>query len=240
MNYENFYNLIRTGVFNELPTVPFKGANQDGLYLGRPGIDIYDMLPLLTEYQMDQIANELANSYPSIPPLDHVGYALCMRLVYGKMDKNGAIRNPSNVDLSRWKLADVFLGKLMRYFVINKNIYGQCVYHEMFAHRLADLSIYYCHDRIVLNEALESYRLCSALATKCLSYKHIFSSIYWGSEYLNRCGDKRCVDWAIESLQLMDKYCPSKRYGYKAKAYAAMQIIFRMDSKKWRKILKFK
>ena len=37
----------------------------------------------------------------------------------------------------------------------------------------------------------------------------------------------------------MDKYCPAKRYGYKAKAYAAMKIIYYRNRKKWKKIEKF-
>ena len=238
MNYIILSDIVKLGVFNEMPEDAFCGAFNDGLYLGRPGRDIFDALPLLSEKEMGKIANLLANSYPLVPPLDHVGHALCIRLIYGNFDKNGTIRKISDIDLDRWKLASKFLSKFLHYLTLNNNIYGQCIYHEMTAHRLGDMAIVNC-DNEILDKSLEHYRKCYYLALECKSYKHIFSSIYWGCEYLNKFNDDRCVDWAIESLELMDKYCPSKRYGYKAKAYAAMNIVYNKDQKRWENVFVF-
>lgn len=238
MKFKRLKKLVSSGVFNELPPEQYRvdEAFSKGLYAGRPGVDIANALPYLNDKQMNQIAFLMAKGYPKEPPLDHVGYAVCIRYIFGVVEKNGSLR--SDVDSRDWEISNKFLFKFLKCLESDKNYYGQCIYYEMAAHRLGDLAVIN-NDISLLNKALDHYRKSNYFSLKCSSYKNIFSSIYWGAEYLNKMNDPRSIDWAMESLHLMEQYCPSNRYGYKAKAYAAMKIIYKNDRSKWDEIIDF-
>lgn len=214
----------------------FEGAFRDGKYLGCPGKDIYFTLPTLTMEHKNKLAAGLASQFPKKPPVDHVGFAACIRYIYGCFDKNGCLLSKEKEEEladSDWTEGFAFMGLVNDCFMNSKNDYGSTVHYEMRAHRHGDSAILK-NDLQELETAIEYYEKSKTLAEKCKSKKHIFSSMFWAAGYLERFDQGRACEYYGKCISLMEKHCPDSREGYLSKAEKCIKYLSKhVGEKDW-------
>ena len=244
LSFEDLMELCSKKIMAKVPKVPgpMKGAFNGGDYLGRPGKDIYFALPKLDEDQFNQVAERLSLQFPHEPPNNHVGYAGCIRYIYGQFEKQGILR--SEDDLKRmqgedidWDLPRKFMCALKDKFLEQKNFYGLCIYYEMEAHRLGDEA--FLNNNNEKREEMEVCYLESVLyAQQCKSLKQLFTPYFWCFKYYARLGDhKKALDYVLKTLEQMEKHCPSSKQGYLVKAMDCSSYLKKHHATEWRKML---
>jgi len=215
-----------------------KGAEYEGIYVGSPGRDIYYMLPYLTDDQIEEVSIVINDKFPKTPPGNHVNIAAFVRFVYGQFEKQGVLR--SNKDFERMKeekidltLPRKFLSSLFNKFEADNNFYGMSILSEMEAHRLGDEAI--LHNNInKLNEMEEEYKKVVKYASKCNSYKQLFTPYYWAFKYLLKFKDmERASKYAFMTIKNADKYCPDARPGYVTKLSDCVIYVQKYEKNKW-------
>jgi len=244
LSFEDLMKLCSKKISAKVPKVhgPMKGAFNGGDYLGRPGKDIFFALPKLNEEQFNKVVNQLSLRFPYDPPNNHVGYAGCIRYIYGQFEKQGILR--SEGDLQRmqgedidWSLPRKFMCALRDKFLEQKNYYGLCIYYEMEAHRLGDES-FLNNDKYKRAE-MEMYYLKSVeYAHKCNSVKQMFTPYFWCFKYYARLGDyDKASYYVLMTLEQMEQHCPSSKQGYLVKAMDCAKYMKQHHKKKWKEIL---
>lgn len=244
LSFEDLMELCSKKIMAKVPKVPgpMKGAFNGGDYLGRPGKDIFFALPELDEDQFNKVVNELSLRYPYDPPNNHVGYAGCIRYIYGQFEKQGILR--SEEDLQRmqgedidWDLSRKFMYALRDKFLEQDNYYGLCIYYEMEAHRLGDEA--FLNDDQDKGEDMELHYMQSVtFAYKCGSLKQMFTPFFWCFKYYARLGDhNKALDYVLKTLEQMEKHCPSSKQGYLVKAMDCAKYMKKNHRLRWEDIL---
>jgi len=244
LSFKDLMELCSKKILAKVPKIsgPMKGAFNGGDYLGRPGKDIYFALSKLSDGQFSQVVEAISLQFPYNPPNNHVGYAGCIRYIYGQFEKQGILR--SEGDLKRmqeedinWYLSRKFMFALKNKFLEQKNYYGLCVYYEMEAHRLGDES--FLNNDKSRRIDMEDYYLKSVeYAYKCGSSKQMFTPYFWCFKYYDRLGDhKKALDYVLKTLEQMEKHCPSSKQGYLVKAIDCAKYMKKNHLKKWKEIL---
>jgi hypothetical protein len=244
LSFEKLMELCSKKILSKVPKQPgtMVGAFNGGDYLGRPGKDIFFALPKLTEEQFDKVVQEISLRFPHNPPNNHVGYAGCIRYIYGQFEKQGILR--SEEDLKRmqgedidWGLPRKFMFALRDKFLEQKNYYGLCIFYEMEAHRLGDES--FLNDDKEKREDMEwHYAQSVKYAYKCGSLKQMFTPQFWCFKYYARLGDhQKALDYVLKTLEQMEKHCPSSKQGYLVKAQDCAKYMKKHHPNKWKEIL---
>ena len=222
---------------------PIKGAFYGGDYLGTPGKDIYFFLPKLTSEQFEILIDKHSDQYPHDPPNNHVGYAGCIRYIYGQFEKQGTLRSEEDKkrmlkDGVDWDLSRKFMSALKDKFAEKKNYYGLCIYYEMEAHRVGDeVTLRNDVHRKVHMDYL--YMKSYDYAKKCNSIKQLFTPFYWSAKYHADFGDhERAKELACKTLEQMEKHCPSPKQGYLVKAVDMAKYLKKHHPAKWKEIYK--
>jgi len=254
MSFDDLLLLIKSGIENNLKSKRKPiclNAFRKGVYLGSPGKDIYMALSWMNEEQIAISANELAKHYPSKPPQGHLGYAACIRYIYGCFDKQGCLlsswhRNIMKKQNEDWSKPRHFMNLVNINFKSSNCWYGQVLYNEMEGHRLGD-HILISNDYFLKDKMLFHYNMAHSIAVKIKSFKHTFTSMYWAASYLEYFDKKMAVEYHKKNLKFMEKYCPDSRPGYKEKATHSLKYIYaylnkneKDDYKKFLKHLKNK
>lgn len=246
LSFEYLVELCSKKILAKVPKVPgpMKGAFNGGDYLGRPGKDIFFALPKLDEDQFNKVVNELSLRFPHDPPTNHVGYAGCIRYIYGQFEKQGILR--SEEDLKRmqgedidWRLSRKFMYALRDKFLEQKNYYGLCIFYEMEAHRLGDEAFLNNNDD--KREEMEvSYMESVESAYKCGSLKQMFTPYFWCFKYYGRLGDhERALTYVLRTLEQMEKHCPSSKQGYLVKAMDCASYLKSKHPSMWKQVLSY-
>ena len=244
LSFEDLMELCSKKILAKVPRVPgaMSGAFNGGDYLGRPGKDIFFTLPKLNEEQFNQIVERLSHQFPFNPPNNHVGYAGCIRYIYGQFEKQGILR--SEEDLKRmqgedinWSLPRKFMFALKNKFEEQNNYYGLCIFYEMEAHRLGD-EAFLNSDKHKECE-MEVYYLKSVEnAYKCNSLKQLFTPYFWCFKYYTRLENHdKALFYVLKTLEQMEKHCPSSKQGYLVKAMDCVKYMKKNHSIKWKEIL---
>ncbi len=244
LSFEDLMELCSKKIMAKVPKVPgnINEAFNGGDYLGRPGKDIYFALPGLNEEQFDKIVEQLSLQFPHIPPNNHVGYAGCVRYIYGQFEKQGILR--SEEDLKRmqgedinWNLPRKFMHTLRDKFLEQKNRYGLCIYYEMEAHRLGDES-FLNNDEEKREDMEWNYMQSVKYAHKCGSLKQMFTPQFWCFKYYARLGDhNKALYYVLKTLEQMEKYCPSPKQGYLVKAMDCAKYMKKSHPERWKETL---
>lgn len=240
LEFDKLIELCSKKILSKVPKVsgPVKGAFNGGDYLGRPGKDVFFALPDLTDDQMDKLADVLSDQYPFVAPNNHVGYAGCIRYIYGQFEKQGILRSDEDFERMRkdgveWSLPRKFMLILKNKFEEKKNYYGLCLYYEMEAHRLGDEALLRLDNDELLHMEVY-YGKSVKYAEKCNSLKQKFTPYYWACLYFAKIKDhNRGLKYAKMTLERMDKFCPSAKQGYLVKAVDCAKYIKRSHSDKW-------
>lgn len=243
LDFEKLAQLCSEKILSKVPKEPgkIKGAFNGGDYLGRPGKDVYFALSYLTKEQMEKIADILSNQFPYVAPNNHVGYAACIRYIYGQFEKQGILR--SDEDLRRmeregvdWNLPRKFMLLLKKKFEEKNNNYALCIYYEMEAHRLGDEGFLH-KDENKIKEMEETYLKSVEYAYKCNSLKQKFTPYFWAFKYFAKLEDhKRALKYVIKTLEQMEKFCPSPKQGYLVKAEDCAKYLKNFHREKWKEI----
>jgi len=244
--FEDLIDLCSKKILAKVPKSSgnIKGAFNGGDYLGRPGKDIFFALPKLSENQFNRVVEQLSLQFPHDPPNNHVGYAGCIRYIYGQFEKQGILR--SEEDLKRmsgedidWNLPRKFMYSLRDRFEEQKNYYGLCLFYEMEAHRLGDEA--FLNNNAGKKTEMESYYLKSVEnAYKCNSLKQMFTPQFWCFKYYARIGDHdRALKYVLKTLEQMEKHCPSSKQGYLVKAMECAGYMIKNHPKKWKETLSY-
>ena len=221
---------------------PYKFGYRGGLYLGAPGKDIYMALPNLSEEEFDDLAKRVASKYPKTPPGDHVKWAAIIRYIYGCFEKQGCLRSEKDRDRMikedvDWGLCHDFMGRVAHYMKKRDSKYGLVIYYEMLGHRYGD--------RAIIEESTDHlapmtkcYKKAQRLALQIKSYKHTFTPFYWGGYYFYEMGEKkRAARYHKKNLEMMERYCPDSREGYREKSKSSMkQLRKSVNKKEWEEI----
>jgi len=226
---------------SDIFTLVSQGIVLKGKNIGSPGKEIYQSLRTLSKDDIIKLAYCVSLKFPLVPPDDHVAQASFIRYIYGMNTKQGILLSKQSQERIKnidWTSSDEFMLFVNKNFEQQGNTYGQVLYYEMSGHRYCDLA-FLEKDKNLLEEGLKNYQKSHELAIKCGSFKHVFSPIYWGSEYLNKMNDDRSVKWAVKTIELMESYCKKSRDGYKNKAFSAMYIVYDRNPKMWRRLYKF-
>ncbi len=241
LSFEDLMELCSKKILAKVPKTSGKmqGAFNGGDYLGRPGKDIYFFLPKLNVEQFYNIVDQLSLRFPHDPPTNHVGYAGCIRYIYGQFEKQGILR--SEGDLQRmqgenidWNLPRKFMYALRDKFLEQKNYYGLCIYYEMEAHRMGDKAILK-NDIDMLNKMEKSYLMAVEYAGRCNSYKQLFTPYYWCFEYFKKYKNKKkALKYARLTIKNADRYCPDARPGYVTKLFSCIKYIKKYDKDGWK------
>jgi len=244
LSFEDLMELCSKKILAKVPKVSgsMKGAFNGGDYLGRPGKDIYFALHRLDEEQFDRVVEQLSLRYPQDPPNNHVGYAGCIRYIYGQFEKQGILRSEDDLQRMReedidWDLPRKFMHALRDKFLEQKNYYGLCLYYEMEAHRLGDES-FINEDKDKREDMEWNYLQSVKYAYKCGSLKQMFTPQFWCFKYYARLGDhKRALEYVLKTLEQMEKHCPSSKQGYLVKAMDCAKYMKKNHPKRWKEIL---
>ena len=221
-----------------------KGAFNGGDYLGTPGKDIYFFLPKLNDKQFSILVNKHSDQYPFKAPNNHVGYAACIRYIYGQFDKQGILRSKGdlkrmlNEDLN-WKLPRKFVFSLRDKLEEKNNHYGMCLLYEMEAHRVGD-EVVLEKNNDKKKKMEETYMKSVEHAKLCGSLKQMFTPYFWAFKYYAQFGDhtdaRRLV---IRTLKQMEEFCPSAKQGYLVKAEDCAKYLKKYHSKEWKRIHRY-
>jgi hypothetical protein len=244
LSFEDLMELCSKKIMAKVPKVPgsMKGAFNGGDYLGRPGKDIFFALPKLDEDQFNKVIDEISLRFPHDPPNNHVGYAGCIRYIYGQFEKQGILR--SEEDLKRmqgedldWNLPRKFMFALRDKFFEQENYYGLCIYYEMEAHRLGD-EAFLNNDDDKIEDMQTHYMQSVTFAYKCNSVKQLFTPFFWCFKYYARLGDhEKALEHVLTTLEQMERYCPSSKQGYLVKAMDCAKYMKKNHPEKWKEIL---
>ena len=246
LSFEDLIKLCSKKILAKVPKAPgnMKGAFNGGDYLGRPGKDVFFALPKLNKDQFDKVVEQLSLRFPHNPPTNHVGYAGCIRYIYGQFEKQGILR--SEEDLKRmqeedidWTLPKKFMYALKNRFEEQENYYGLCLFYEMEAHRLGDEA--FLNNNAGKRYEMESYYLKSAEnAYKCNSLKQMFTPYFWCFKYYAKLGDHdKAWYYVLKTLEQMEKHCPSPKQGYLVKAMDCAEYMKNNHGNKWKRILSY-
>jgi len=246
LSFKDLMDLCSQKILAKVPKVPGKmvGAFNGGDYLGRPGKDVYFSLSKLNEEQFYQVVERLSHRFPFDPPNNHVGYAGCIRYIYGQFEKQGILR--SEEDLKRmqiedinWDLSRKFMYALRDKFEEQKNYYGLCLFYEMEAHRFGDESFLNNGECEYEKQKMVDYYLKSVkYAYKCNSLKQMFTPYFWCFKYFEKLGYySKAFDYVLKTLEQMEKHCPSSKQGYLVKAMDCAKYMKKNHPKKWKEIL---
>jgi hypothetical protein len=221
---------------------PMKEAFYGGDYLGTPGKDIYFFLPKLTSEQFDILIDKHSDQYPYEPPNNHVGYAACIRYIYGQFEKQGTLR--SEEDKKRmlreevdWGLSRKFMCALKDKFEKKNNHYGLCIYYEMEAHRVADEVTLCASDKEERKQYMyHLYMQSYQHAKKCNSIKQLFTPFYWAAMYYADFGDHMdALSSSLAALDQMEEHCPSPKQGYLVKAVDLAKYLKKKHPDMWKR-----
>lgn len=231
-----------------------------GHYRGSPGRDIGYCLPHLSKSQMMELARLFAKKFGKKPPSNHLAHAACIRFVYGQWDKQGSLFNDTywyhslddveNLGLKKdayfyemakdppnWTLPRSFMKMVMDNFREFGNNYGLAVSLEMEAHRLGDDALL-TKSADKIEEMDKAYCDSVFFATKCRSYKHMFSPYYWDARYLMKLGQKQlAIKRSINTINQGIFHCPDRRKSYIEKFYHCAKYI-KMNRKSGSSLLK--
>lgn len=244
LSFKDLMELCSKRILAKVPKIPgpMKGAFNGGDYLGRPGKDVYFALHRLNDDQFDKVVEQLSLRFPHEPPNNHVGYAGCIRYIYGQFEKQGILR--SEEDLKRmqgedinWRLPRKFMYALRDKFLEQNNFYGLCIFYEMEAHRLGDES--FLNDDQSKREDMEwNYLQSVKYAYECGSLKQMFTPYFWCFKYYARLGDhKKALNYVLKVLEQMEKHCPSSKQGYLVKAMDCAKYMKKNHRLRWEEIL---
>ena len=227
---------------------PVPWAVKGGHYLGAPGKEIFYSLPALSDEQWDALAEKHARQWPSPlagepykTPGNHVGYAACIRYIYGQFEKQGVLR--SKQDKQRmtnsgvnWDLPRKFMDTLKEKWLENDCHYGLCIAYEMEGHRLGD-EVVINKDLSKLQEMEKCYLKSVEYASMCNSYKQMFTPYYWASRYFMEAKDmRRACNYSEKAIVEAEKHCPDARGSYVAKIVVCANYLKKNNPKKWKRI----
>ncbi len=232
IRYDLLLQMISWGVPSKVPKAPgpIDGSFNGGKYLGAPGKDIYQFLPELTDKQMDEVADCLAESWKTKTGA-HVGPAACIRYIYGQYDKQGTLLSPEALkDMKKnppdWTLARKFITILRQKFIEKDKPYGVCIICEMEGHRLGDEALLDHNNPDKLNEMEKVYLESVKYAHICGSMKQTFTPYYWAAMYFIQAGDnERASRYTGLTMEEAEKYCPDSRESYVDKIAHCIEYI---------------
>lgn len=217
-----------------------QGAFNGGRYIGTPGKDIYFFLNKLTEDQFNILVEKHSKQYPLVAPGNHLGYAACIRYIYGQFEKQGILRSEEdkkrmekeNLD---WSLSRKFIFALQNKFKEQNNYYGLSITCEMEAHRMGDEAILR-KDEKRLNEMKYMYLKSVEYAHQCNSYKQRFTPYYWSARYFMEFGDKEsALYFAKKTIKEAERHCPDARASYVEKLLHCAKYLKKYDTTRWEK-----
>lgn len=226
---------------------PISWAINGGHYLGAPGKEIYSCLSKLDEEQWNELADKHSEQWPRPKegepyktPGNHVGYAACIRYIYGQFEKQGTLR--SKQDKSRminqgvdWSLPRKFMKTLKQKWESKKCYYGLTIAYEMEGHRIGDEAVVY-NDKSKLDSMEKAYLKSVEFAQKCNSYKQMFTPYYWATMYFIEMKDhKRAGEFAARTIDMAEKYCPDARGSYVNKLMDCANYMINKHPGAWRK-----
>jgi len=243
VNQDDLMQLIDKGIRQKNESIlPMRFAFRGGNYLGCPGKDIY--FSIMNGTDVTVLSKSLSQVFPTNPPVDHVAIAACLRYIYGCFDKHGSLLSKKHeqiVSNNDWKLSLPFILALENCFKNNGNDYGLLISYEMKGHRYGDDFVVH-NDIYAIDKMLECYHASQSLAKSVGSLKHTFTPFYWAACYLERYDVEKAKEYHWKNLQMMEKYCPDTREGYKSKASHSWKYIMLKSNKKrktelsrWRK-----
>ena len=205
---------------------PISWAVNGGYYLGAPGKEIFFALQELDETQWDALAEKHSNQWPRPlngepykTPGNHVGYAACIRYIYGQFEKQGVLRSGEDKarmirDGVNWDLPRKFMETLKGKWLEKDCFYGLTIAYEMEGHRLGDEAVI-SKDASKLNEMELIYLKSVEYAEKCNSYKQMFTPYYWATKYFIEMGEHdRASKYAVTTIKQAERYCPDARGSY--------------------------
>lgn len=241
LSYEQLIECISRGVIHKPPNKkppknikPYPGAYKDGWYQGAPGKDIYFSLYEFSDDQIDGIVKATSLLFPKEAPSDHVGYAACIRYIYGQFEKQGILRSINDHRRMKeelkhgkidWSKPRQFISDLQKEFMNQKNYYGMAITCEMEGHRLGDEAVV-LKDKSKLNEMENMYLKSVKYAKRCKSYKQLFTPYYWSTMYFVKFKNKsKAHDYAISTIDMADEYCPDSRGSYKQKIIDCLDVV---------------
>jgi len=240
ITHDNLIKLIKLGVLSKVPEQPgeIEGALNGGNYLGRPGKDIFFAFSDMNQTEMKQVAEELAKVFPKEAPGGHVGFAACIRYIYGQFEKQGTLRSDEDFDRMKkegvnWDIPRTFLTLLWTEFEKNENYYGLTILSEMAAHRFGDEWLL-TGDLKKRLDMEESYLKSYEYAKKCNSYKQMFTPFYWAAQYFIKAGiTKTALEYCFKTIQQAEKHCPDSRKSYVEKLTDCISYIKNNDRDNW-------
>ncbi len=246
LSFNELVKLCSCKILSKVPKQPgnIKGAFNGGDYLGRPGKDVFFALPFLSDEQMTIIADVLSNQFPHISPNNHVGYAACIRYIYGQFEKQGVLRSEEDFKRMRkegieWDLPRKFMSFLKKNFEEKQNYYALCIYYEMEAHRLGDEGVLQ-KDKIKIEEMEKTYLRSVEYAYKCNSLKQKFTPYFWAFKYFEKLENhEKALFYVVKTLEQMEKFCPSPKQGYLVKAEDCARYLKKFHNDKWKELYKF-
>lgn len=231
---------------------PVKWSDRNGgNYLGAPGREIFFCLPELDEHQWDELAEKHAKQWPTPKegqpyktPGNHVGFAACIRYIYGQFEKQGIMRSKEDKkrmqrDGVDWTLPQKFIDTLREKFVANGCDYGMCITYEMEAHRIGDSAILAgrgVERAKLLDKMAWTYIQSVKHAEKCNSYKQYFTPHYWAAKYFMEADDERAKDYSVKAIKRAEDFCPDARGSYVSKLVDCAQYLKSKHPGAWRKL----
>ena len=112
------------------------------------------------------------------------------------------------------------------------------ILNEMMAHRLGDKAVIN-KDEDRRNKMELLYCKAVKYASKCDSYKHMFTPYYWAFRYFEKFKDtKKALAYAYLAISSAEQYCPDARPGYITKLLDCVKYIRNHDKKKWKDFYK--
>lgn len=265
LSFDKLIELVLRGVIHKPPNkkppkkgqYPIEGAFNNGMYQGAPGKDIYLSLDRLSDDEMAKLAIAFSSIFPKEAPSDHVGYAACIRYVYGQFEKQGILRSKNDhkrmlqetkgMDRVRkdWENPRYFLGLVTKILGQQENYYGLSIISEMEGHRCGDEAVLYSEldgspdSDACIAEMERRYLKSVEYAHQCNSYKQMFTPYYWMSMYYVKLKNKeKIVEYAIKTVEEAEKHCPDSRGSYVDKIKDALKALKKVDKATFRSKMK--
>lgn len=209
-----------------------------GIYLGSPGKEIYEILPFLTPGQIEILAERVCSVFTRKKrlPKDHIKWGNFIRYIYGCFGKDGFIRSEEiykkSLDSSiNWKISMDFMNIVAAKFEQSNEKYGLMLHNEMLAHRYGDHALQTKNPEDIAK--METcYLTARSIAKDIGSSKHMFSPPYWAARYFYLLGDyEKSKTYYVKALRSMGRYCDSDREGYIYKAQVSLTHLKKMMTK---------
>jgi hypothetical protein len=206
------------------------GAFRNGRYLGAPGKDVYFALPYMKDADVIHVIRAMVEAFPFRPPSNHVGYAACVRYIYGCFDKQGCLLSNQHKNMmieenEDWSLPNRFVDKFADECRIDNKNYGLVIYYEMKAHRIGDRIVITNDYSDKLEAMLDCYNKSQKLATKIKCWKHTFTPFYWAACYLENIDKKMAIKYHKKAVIYAEKFCPDARPGYREKMKHSLRYL---------------